>query len=328
VTRREITIAVVVLAVLAALAAWQRWPREAAPVGPVAVFADGTPAPDEVAAIELWQEGPDGARATLQRRGDRWSLATRDRAPVDPERVQRLLDAVDGLVGEVRVDDEALLPEFRLAGDGVIHLQLRDAAGEIRLHLLVGKRGPASNRSFVRPDGDPRAWLAHAALHSSLGLHGRNEPPLDPDFFLDLHLFRVEADDVLAIRAEGGDPWAIARDAVGAPWTWDPARDGDPPDDRQATGKAHTAARLRASALVGAFPPPDTGLDDPVARVHVRTADGVTRTLLVGAMAPPPPPEADETPAEPDERYVRMADEAWVWRARLGVIEGMIGWSR
>ncbi len=319
-TRREIAVAAVVLAVLAALAAWQRRPREAPPAGPQPVLA--LPAPDEITAIELTQAG-DGERAgRLERRDGGWVLASHADAPGDDERIGRLLDAVDGLVGEVRTDDPGLLPELRLAGDGVIDLTL--VAGEgppVLLH--VGKRGPRSNRSFVRPEGDERAWLAHAPLHAALGLHGRGEQPLEPTFFVDQRLLRVEPDDVLAVVVRGEQPWGIVRDGGDGAWRWEPDDGGAAaPEERAATGKAHAASRLRATDLVGTEPPPGA-LDDAGTEIEVRTAGGGARVLVVGGWVPPERVDGETTAREPDERFVRVRGEPWVWRVRAASLDAL-----
>lgn len=311
-----------VLVALAIVAAWQRRPREVAPLGPVPVFAEGAPELDSITVIELSQEGSAGNHGRLERREAGWVLTSRGDAPADAQRVERLLESLEGLVGEVRADDPGLLPEFQLSGDGVIRLALH-AAEAAPLVLLVGKRGPRSNRSFVRPEGDDRAWLAHGPLHSALGIHGRGDAPLNTDHFLDLHLFRVEADEVLAVAVEGDHAWSLVRDSNGAAWQWDPPGAGGVPNERGATGKAHTVARLRASSLVGTTDEAAHGLTVPPARVTVRSTGGEVRTLLVGALVPALPAGGDATPREPQERFVRVDGEPWIWRVRIATLDAL-----
>ncbi len=316
-SRRQVVAALVALVVLAAAVAWQRRPQERAADGPQMLVPEGTVA--GTARLEIVREGREGEACTLVREGERWQVATRDDAPVEAEHLQRLLDAVDGLVGEQRAEDATLLPDFQLAGEGVTDLLFLGEDGSELLRLRVGKRGPRVNRSFVRiGDGDV-AWLAHAGLHSALGIHGHGDRPFDPDFFIDLHLFGVEAEQVLGVATEGLSAWSIARAEPGLPWGWEPpVRSAGPPDEREATGKAHTVARSRAASLVGRVPMADHGLDAPVGRLTARTAEGAV-TLRIGAVAQP---DDDDDHAR-EERYVALDGDDLVWRMSRSAVDSL-----
>jgi hypothetical protein len=312
-SRAQVLAALAVIAALAVVAFLQRRVGDAPLEGPQVVVPEGTLT--AVATLAIEREGRDGESCSLALRGDRWILTSRDDAPVESEHLQRLLDAVDGLVGEPRADDAGLLPDFQLAGDGATHLRFADAAGNEQLHLLVGKRGPRVNRSFVRLADDDRAWLAHAGLHSALGIHGHGDRPFDPDFYVDLHLFGVEADEVLEVQAQGLADWTLARVDAAGPWTWDAP---GAPDDRGATGKAHTVARSRAAGLVGAAVPAGAGLEHPDGTLTVRTPTA-TVILRIGATVPPAPDE--ENPR--DERYVSVEGHDLVWRMSSSAVDSL-----
>lgn len=315
-TRNQTLACVIALAVLAAVALWQRRPVDSGGDGPQVLVPEGTL--EVIGGIEIRREGRDGESGRLEQRGGSWFLASRDDAPVNPDHVRRLVDAIDGLVAEERTDDVALLQEFQLAGDGVTHLVFTDVAGAELLHLLVGKKGPRTNRSFVRPDGDDRAWLAHAGLHSALGIHGHGDRPLDPDYFLDLHLFGVEAEAVTRMSVDDAGGWSAVRGAPDDPWTWDPPR-AEPPEDRQVTGKAHTFARARAATLVGRVPLEEYGLATPSSRATA-VAGGLPRALLVGDAVPDDP----EDERERDERYVTVEDTGLVWTMSSSAIDSLM----
>jgi len=316
VSRNQTLVSVVLLVVLAAVALWQRRPVDEARSGPQVIVPEGTL--KTVAHIEIRREAREGESGTLELRGGAWIVTSRDDARAEADHVQRLIDAVDGLIAEERAHDAGLLEEFQLAGDGVTHLVFTDAAGAELLHLLVGKKGPRTNRSFARPDGDDRAWLAHAGLHSALGIHGHGDRPLEPDFFLDLHLLGVEADEVTRVEVDGDERWAVARSAPDAPWDWEPPRT-EPVEDRQATGKAHTFARARAAKLVGRRPLGEYGLDAPWARATA-VQDGAPRPLLVGREVPDDPDDERQR----DERYVTVEGTGLVWTLSASAIDSMM----
>lgn len=317
-SRGRIVACLITIAVLASLATWQRWPRDGGPTGPSTLVEPGMLTAETVARIEIRREGREGEELVLVRDGATWSLPERDDAPANGEHVERLLSTLDGLAGELRADDPALHTDFQLAGDGAIHVMATSADGAALLDIVVGKRGPRVNRSFVRLAGEDVVWLAHAGIHGALGIHGHGDRPFDPEFFVDLYLLRVEPDDVLAVHVEGDEAYGLVRDEDGE-WRWDPPSGGPPPDSRGATGKAHSAARARAAALEGRRPMADCGLDTPSARFRV-DAEGESLTLLVGA---PVPRAADEAGGR-EERYVAVEGSELIWRMSQGVVDALL----
>jgi hypothetical protein len=316
VTRSQTLTCLVALAVLAAVALWQRRPVEAGDAGPQVLVDEGTL--KVLGGIEIRREGREGESGQLEQRDGAWFLTSRDDAPVNADHVRRLVEAIDGLVAEERAHEVSLLEEFQLAGDGVTHLVFTDGAGAELLHLLVGKKGPRTNRSFVRPDGDDRAWLAHAGLHSALGIHGHGDRPLDPDYFLDLHLFGVDAEAVTRMSADGAGAWSAVRATAEEAWTWEPSR-AEAPDERQVTGKTHTFSRTRAATLVGRQSLEGFGLDAPVSRATV-IADGVTRTLVVGDAVEDDPDDDRKR----DERYVTVEGTGLIWTLSASAIDSLM----
>lgn len=315
-TRNQILACLVGIAVLAVLAVLQRRPTDDGDQGPQLVLPAGSVQLVDVASIELWREEREGEAGTLVLRGDSWQLTSRDDAPASTESIDRLLGMLDGLVGQVRVDDATMLPEFQLAGDGVIHLRLARADGGELMHLRIGKKGPRSNQSFVCPEGDTRAWLAEAGLHSALGIHGQGDRPFDADFFLERHLFPQDAEAVERLAVAGLEEWAVAR--VDGAWQRDPETDGLPPQDKNATGRAHSFTRARADGLLGRAAPESYGLDLPIGTASA-TIHGVRFTLRIGS----PVPEDPDAERSSDEHYVALEGDDLVWRMRRGVIDSL-----
>lgn len=312
-TRNQVTACLVAIAVLAVVAVWQRRPRTDDVRGPEVIVPEGTLA--GVTAIEIRREDRDGEAVSLRLENGAWIVTSRDDVVAETEHVERLVAAIDGMVGEERARDAILLPEFQLAGDGAAHLVFHSGDAEI-LHLIVGKRGPRVNRSFVRLDGDDRALLGHAGIHSALGIHGQGDRPFEPDFFIDLHLVGVDPERITAMSVQGPQPWSLVRSEPQGAWRWDPPRD-PPPEERQATGKAHSFARTRAATLVGRLPLADHGLDQPQSRA-IAVQDGTARALLIGAVAPP------DGEQQREERYVTVEDSGWVWRMSSSAIDSLL----
>ena len=319
-SRGQIVACLVVIAALASAATWQRWPDPAGHTGPAVIVPAETLTADTVSRIEIRREGREGEEVTLVRAGGNWSLPGRDGAPANEEHLSRLLSTLDGVVGEIRAEDPDIHGDFQLAGDGAIHLSLGLHDGSGPLELVVGKRGPRVNRSFLRRAGEDASWLAHAGIHGALGIHGHGDRPFDPEFFIDLHLLPVEPDDVTAIHAEGEGSWGLVR-GQGGEWRWDPPVEGPAPESRGAVGKAHSAARARAAALVGSVPPGDRGLDEPRARFRVEAA-GDSYTLLVGD--PVPRDEGADGGGTREERYVALEGSDLVWRMSQGVVDARL----
>lgn len=166
-------------------------------------LVEGTVSTDEVFGIEAWRGTARDKALQLAKRGDSWVVASRNDAPANLNKIRSLLGNVEGLEGEVRSDDAAVLADYGLADSSSVHLVLKKEAGDERLHLLLGKR--SGNGSFVRKDGSTQAVLASTNLLGDFGMWGDDPTDPDPKQWLELEVYKVDREQVssLNLRHEG-----------------------------------------------------------------------------------------------------------------------------
>lgn len=259
--------------------------------------------------------GPDNATVRLDKTETGWIVASLDNAPANAASIEHLLETVRELRGELRANDEAVLPDFQLDAAQAVRLTLRQGQSDV-LRLLLGK-GDFRN-VFVREDGASAAHVVPGTLLSQIGLKGRAP---SPQFWIDTNLLSIAASDVRALHltmpgaeavlTRAAQPESNATNATNATgasaWVF-----------RQTKGKGLTQAQLEdiVSALARvstaevllAGDPRRTGLEQPT---HVLTIQTAAKTSTLQAVRPDPKADA----------VVRLDDAAHAYTMRGIVFE-------
>ena len=157
---------------------------------------------EAISGLDLYQGSQPDQVLSLRRQGDGWRVASYFNAPVRPDRIESLLEHIDGLEGELRADRTELMGEFDLEEEQALHLRVyTDDAAEPALHLLAG-RG-ARRSGFVRLLDDSRVYNVDLNLHSMAGLWGENlgNAPA-AETWLQLRLNDIPSEEVAAVELE------------------------------------------------------------------------------------------------------------------------------
>ena len=253
---------------------------------------------DEAAVgwLRLTGPGDDGAVWEARKGDDGWVIASAWDAPADGERLQELLDRLDGMRGEVRGEGEALAADFGVDEASAARLEIGPGPGEDAAVLLLGKAGDSPQAHFVRREGEDSIRHVARGVTSLLGLVGDSREPQPqhavrltlPEFPVDA-LTEIAADrpdvnwqlvrDPMAAPAEGGeDAGGAAADAVA--WRLVEPDLGAPLREGAVTTLTGAVGRLRANEVLD---PASEGCADANLTQRLRlTAGGDGRTLHLG----------------------------------------------
>ncbi len=286
-------------AAVLAVAAWylhrgekSSWQDRALPAG--ADLLAGIPVND-VAAVSL--RGPDGAKVTLRRAENCWSVGERAGYPADFGKIVEFVRKLSGLkalqaVPVAQGDLGALA--LRMPGEGVsaeqagtvVELRGADDAkiasvvlGKIHYTSAPGMRpeigGAATGRYVMSEGGQPAAYLVtetFADLRTA------------PSAWIDTGFVRPGLARRLEVRAEGKDrSWTLERETPGAPWKLAGAK----PDEPLAAAQLVSLDSLLSGMVVSDAPDgPDDARSKPLAdkpvSVSVETFDGLRYVFTIG----------------------------------------------
>jgi hypothetical protein len=242
----------------------------------------------EIAAISIREPK---ATLTLERKGERWSIAERNGFPADLDRVTELVIKAIGLrVGQsepLGEKDRARLELAEPGKDGAGTLvEFRGADGKPLAQLLVGRkyfkrepenpaRAPGDGRYVLLPEepksvytlSDPLA-LATAKTATWISKEG-------------VAIERVKS---LEVALADGETWKIERDTDGPDWKLAGAKANEKLETTKANAASYSLNGLSIEDIAASGKPEDHGLDKP-AVVTADTFDGLTYTLRVGKLA-------------------------------------------
>ncbi len=128
-------------------------------------------ATSDIRGFKCYLSGKEEEAVHVAREDEGWVVRSKFNAPAQESKVQELLDPLADLKGELRSSSDEVLEDYRIADDSAVHLVLFDAEGQEIKHLLLGKRGPAWNETFVRLSGSSDVYLVGENLRNPFGMH-------------------------------------------------------------------------------------------------------------------------------------------------------------
>ncbi len=166
--------------------------------------------------VEVWS-GQDSASShlVLRKKEGKWFVKRQEDgssflAPAKEDRIERLLSSLANLKGETRARGEENMKTFALTEDKALHVTLK-GGDKVIAHLIVGKRGPRWDSSFVRPLDSDKAYLASNNLLTLFDIWSEmpeNSP--NPRPWTNLSVIAEVGSEVEAISYEGPDKnWSL-----------------------------------------------------------------------------------------------------------------------
>jgi len=130
---------------------------------------------EDVSEIEIIKETGDETKAQMIFRKDEddtWRILTRYNCKAKKSSIDRILDDLFGMTGDVRTDDPKHFDKFQIGDLQGIHLQLKDAAEKTMVNLIIGKRGEGIKTGFVRFSDKNKVYAVDKNILGSLGVYG------------------------------------------------------------------------------------------------------------------------------------------------------------
>lgn len=299
--RKNLIILAAVLVVLVAVSLAQRLGHERATTGTSSTaLIEGTYARDSLGKVVIGRGDRPQAVVLTAGEGDAWVAASAWNAPVNPQRIDGLLQALSGLRGEFRSDSESVLDDYGFTDSTTVHVAGYDKAGAEVFAVELGEKPKQGTGTFVREPGSSRVYLATADLLGTMGVYSAAAGP-QSRHFLDLQAFKCEREAVDAITLEdGGRGFTLTKvfqtiqPAAGdtvhtapytdrASWEWrlEPRR---PLAKTKVDAILATLTNLRAQDVADPSAPAAAyGLGAPARRVIITMADGSQTTISFGA---------------------------------------------
>lgn len=142
----------------------------------------------DVTGLSLWNnEKRNEKRVELDRKGGAWVVASSFGHPAKD--VEEFIRTFIDLKGEVRSTSKDVLGSYEIKDDQGTHVEFR---GKGDHHLVIGKKSPGSQESFVRRANSSDVYLVRETFGD----------PLDAKRWLDLGFISMEGSNILGITLE------------------------------------------------------------------------------------------------------------------------------
>ncbi len=229
--------------------------------------------PDTVTRLVLSKGPGEGERVELQRTNSAWRIPSLWNAKADAEKVERFLDSVSALKGEVRSAADDVLSDFGITDEQAFHVTAFQDARPV-LHLLLGTAQAGWQQLFVRQANSSTVFLAQSNLLSEMGIYGQASDTTKPsaDVWADLRLLAFSPEFITRVELkEQGADWQELGGQL--PFERDPAK---------VQTYLQELLNLRAQRVVD---PAGTayGLTEPAWQLRFVKREGAPLVLTVGA---------------------------------------------
>ncbi len=167
---------------------------------------------DWIKAEEIWvYQGEPRKGFRLVKREEGWVIKGAFDKPACPALVKDFLKELAALSGEKRACGRGFFPRFRLTQKEALHIVLaRD--GQVLAHILVGKRGPRWQSTFVRLKGKDCIYLVPVNLLAKFDVWSKDPAPPKDKEFVRLSVFDEPLVKMKSLRFVGhGVSWSLTR---------------------------------------------------------------------------------------------------------------------
>ena len=160
--------------------------------------------------IEIYQ-GKEKKGFKLVREDHRWVLLSDFRKPANESLVENFLETLANLSGEERASGKKYFSRFGVGEEEGIHVVLRDGES-VLAHLILGRRGPQWESTFVRFAGREKIYLVPVNLLAKLEVWEETPAPPKEKAFLDLEVLTLPVEEIKELSFEGQQiSWKLTR---------------------------------------------------------------------------------------------------------------------
>jgi hypothetical protein len=229
-------------------------------------------------------EAPGKSKTVLARKGEDWTISSKNNAPASSGEVQRLLDTLQNEQVTNFVEDVASnLSKYGL-DKPELTITFSSFASENTAETKAGEQ-PFASVAFGKVDGDNvYARVSDEPFVLAVRKDLLNQIFTDPLQWQELSIFKFKPEQIHRFTATTDNEISLVRGANNE-WTW--AKGNGPINQTNAQSLLNTLSNLRAVRWIGATVP-QQGLDKPQLTITFTTSpdDKVVHRLRVGANAP------------------------------------------
>lgn len=158
--------------------------------------------PSSVSYIRVYkQEYPDSGLAFAKKDGQ-WVVSSYYDAPGKQSDIEKILQDVKALQGEIRSVKSELFDDYEITDDVALHFEFSGPDSSEITHFLAGKGVPQVSRSsFIRMYGNDTVYMANENFISRFGVwDAEPSKKIAVNRWTELKMVNVEKDDVQSIE--------------------------------------------------------------------------------------------------------------------------------
>lgn len=267
---RSQQILAVILVIQLALTAFIFWPQSSDQVANEPLLPNFTAAD----VISMTIEDADGNRIVLAKDGDQWVLPEAGEYPANGDKILPVLEKLAEVkTNRLVTETENSHKRLKVAPDDFnrkIDITLQDGTQQ---EILLGNSAGAG-ATHIRAGNEPQVYLTSEVQPFDLDARATNW--IDPVYYTIPQTTTV----ALTLENENGT-FEFTRD--GETWTMQGLNEGEEFAENNLKTVLNQVTTLRMTKPAGKEEQPGYGLDNPQATVTMKTDDGQTHILLIGA---------------------------------------------
>jgi len=131
-------------------------------------------AKEDVKEIEVYKQTTEEepVQMIFVNQDDQWHVATKFNAKAQKSRINKILDDILEMTGNVRSSDIKHHEDFQITDELGVHVLLKDEAQKPLANLIIGKRAEDYNQGFVRFAGREKVYAVDKNLLSTFNIYG------------------------------------------------------------------------------------------------------------------------------------------------------------
>lgn len=146
---------------------------------------------DNIRKFEIYKGTQTAESIIVERDGLYWKLPKTFNSKGDKGKIESFLTSLSDLKGLPRGTGQAIFKDLGVEPDKAIHIVIYGNENREIEHVLVGKRGPGYDKSFVKRFASDQVFLANRNLLTSVGAKDDDDKPLITTW-LDLEMITID----------------------------------------------------------------------------------------------------------------------------------------
>jgi hypothetical protein len=154
----------------------------------------------DVYAIEFKKAQEDDT-LKLVKKDEEWFIPTQWNIRAKKQSIERLLEDISGLQGELRSSSKEVLPDYGLTDEEAFSIGVFDENDKPIQQFFVGTKKPSYGKSFLRKADSVDVYLVDKDIFSLLGIYGEpKEAKINTERWIDLSIIEFEVEKIEAIK--------------------------------------------------------------------------------------------------------------------------------